>query len=166
MRYIILIQRKKASRISLCGNIGMDQPVIVSYCSTNAMPNLSISRREKSAKDLRENNLDNIAPRFGSDLDGTIEENPRHSTAMLRIFRLRSVLKMARRIGCEMSKLFSLRSSRNPESLLRYPDMFHWVCSPARMNRTPRGWQERLLVTLLVIPLAVVSCAAVPDPKT
>ncbi len=44
--------------------------------------------------------------------------------------------------------------------------MFHWVCSPARMNRTPRGWQERLLVTLLVIPLAVVSCAAVPDPKT
>ena len=42
-------------------------------------------------KDLRENTLDNIAPRFGSDLDGTIEKNPRHSTAMLRVFRLRPV---------------------------------------------------------------------------
>ena len=42
-------------------------------------------------KDLRENNLDNLAPRFGSDLDGTIEKNPRHSTAMLRVFRLRPV---------------------------------------------------------------------------
>ena len=42
-------------------------------------------------KDLRENTLDNIAPRFGSDLDRTIEKNPRHSTAMLRVFRLRPV---------------------------------------------------------------------------
>ena len=45
----------------------------------------------QSHKDLRENNLNNIAPKFGSDLDGTIEENPRHSTAMLRVFRLRPV---------------------------------------------------------------------------
>ena len=42
-------------------------------------------------KDLRENNLNNFAPRFGLDLDGTIEKNPRHSTAMLRVFRLRPV---------------------------------------------------------------------------
>jgi len=40
---------------------------------------------------LRKNNLDDIAPRFGSDLDGTIEKDPRHSTAMLRGFRLRPV---------------------------------------------------------------------------
>ena len=42
-------------------------------------------------KDLRENNLINIAPRFGLDLDGTIEKNSRHSTAMVRVFRLRLV---------------------------------------------------------------------------
>ena len=42
-------------------------------------------------KDLRENNLINIAPRFGSDLDGTIEKNSRHRTAMVRVFRLRPV---------------------------------------------------------------------------
>ena len=51
----------------------------------------SFDQYQKNAKDLRENNLDNIAPRFGSDLDGTIEENPRPSTAMLRVFRLRPV---------------------------------------------------------------------------
>jgi len=50
-----------------------------------------ILRTEKKATDLRENTLDNLAPRFGSDLDGTIEKNPRHSTAMLRVFRLRPV---------------------------------------------------------------------------
>jgi len=44
--------------------------------------------------------------------------------------------------------------------------MFHWVISSAHLNRTARCWKERLLVTLLVIPLAVVSCAAVPDTKT
>ena len=42
-------------------------------------------------KDLRENNLVNIAPRFGSDLDGTIEKHSRPSTAMVRVFRLRPV---------------------------------------------------------------------------
>ncbi len=42
-------------------------------------------------KALRENTLDNIAPRFGSDLDGTIEKNPRYSTAILRVFRLRPI---------------------------------------------------------------------------
>ena len=51
----------------------------------------SFDQYQKNAKDLRENNLDNIAPRFGSDLDGTIEENPRPGTAMLRVFRLRPV---------------------------------------------------------------------------
>ena len=43
------------------------------------------------SKDLRKNNLINIAPRFGSDLDGTIEKHLRHSTAMVRGFRLRPV---------------------------------------------------------------------------
>ena len=42
-------------------------------------------------KDLRENNLIDIASRFGSDLDGTIEKNSRPSTAMVRVFRLRPV---------------------------------------------------------------------------
>jgi len=44
-----------------------------------------------SCKDTREHNLTNIAPRFGSDLDGTSEKNSRHSTAMVRVFRLRPV---------------------------------------------------------------------------
>ena len=43
------------------------------------------------SQDLRANNVNNFAPRFGLDLDGTIEKNPRHSTAMLRVFRLRPV---------------------------------------------------------------------------
>ena len=43
------------------------------------------------------NNLDKIALRFGSDLDVTIEKKPRHSTAMLRLFRLKRVHKVAQR---------------------------------------------------------------------
>jgi len=46
-------------------------------------------------KDLRENNLINIAPRFGSDLDGTIEKRPRHSTAMVRVYSIEARSKMA-----------------------------------------------------------------------
>ena len=46
-----------------------------------------------SPKDLSRNNMNNLAPRFGSDLDGTIEKKPRHSPAMLRFFRLRRVQK-------------------------------------------------------------------------
>jgi hypothetical protein len=42
-------------------------------------------------KDLRENILSKFATRFESDLDGTIEEKPRHSRAMVRFFRLRRV---------------------------------------------------------------------------
>ena len=44
--------------------------------------------------------------------------------------------------------------------------MLDWVIGPARPDWTPRKWQERLLVSFLVIPLAVVSCAAVPETKT
>ena len=35
--------------------------------------------------------MNKFATRFGSDLDGTSEEKPRHSRAMLRFFRLRRV---------------------------------------------------------------------------
>ncbi len=45
----------------------------------------------KWRKDLSRNTMNNLAPRFGSDLDGTIEKKPRHSPAMLRFFRLRRV---------------------------------------------------------------------------
>ena len=38
-----------------------------------------------------QNNLDEIALRLGSDLDGTIEKMPRHRTTMVRFFRLRRV---------------------------------------------------------------------------
>ncbi len=34
------------------------------------------------------NNFDEIAPRFGLDLDGSIENKPRHSMAMVRFVRL------------------------------------------------------------------------------
>lgn len=44
--------------------------------------------------------------------------------------------------------------------------MFDWVFFSAGLTRTPRGWRERLIVSFLVIPLAVVSCAAVPDTNT
>ncbi len=66
-------------------------------------------------KDLRENNLGNIAPRFGSDLDGTIEENPRHSTAMLRVFRLRPVQRWPEDGMRDVQAIFSqvLRSTKN-----------------------------------------------------
>jgi len=47
--------------------------------------------KKRGSKDLRENNLTNIAPRFWSDLDGTIEKRPRPSTALVRVFRLRPV---------------------------------------------------------------------------
>jgi len=42
-------------------------------------------------KDLSRNSMNNLAPRFGSALDGTIEKKPRHSPAMLRFLRLRRV---------------------------------------------------------------------------
>jgi len=45
------------------------------------------------SKGLLKNTLNKIAPRFGPDLDGTIEENPRHSTALLRFFQWRRVQK-------------------------------------------------------------------------
>lgn len=54
---------------------------------------IATARRQRLTyqKDLREHNLNKFATRFGSDLDGTIEEKPRHSIAMLRFFRLRRV---------------------------------------------------------------------------
>ncbi len=51
--------------------------------------------------------MDNIAPRFGSDLDGTIEENPRLSTAMLRGFRLRSIQRWPEDWMRDVQVLFS-----------------------------------------------------------
>jgi len=39
-----------------------------------------------NAKALRENNLSIFATRFAADLDGTIEEKPRHRRTMLRVF--------------------------------------------------------------------------------
>ncbi len=63
-----------------------------------------------AARDLRENNLDISRQNFGSDLDGTIKKHPRHSTAMLRVFRLRPVQRWPEDWR-DMSKLFSLRSS-------------------------------------------------------
>jgi len=50
-----------------------------------------VERMEFQAKGLLKNNWDKIVPRFWSDLDVTIEKKPRHSTAMLRLFRLRRV---------------------------------------------------------------------------
>ena len=47
--------------------------------------------RPTFTKDLSRNNMNNLAPRFGPDLNGTIEKKPRHSLAMLRVFRLRRV---------------------------------------------------------------------------
>ena len=44
-------------------------------------------------KDLGENNLSKFVTSFGSGLDRTIEEKPRHSIAMMRFFRLRRVQK-------------------------------------------------------------------------
>jgi hypothetical protein len=43
------------------------------------------------AKALSENNLSRFVPRFGPDLDETIEGKSRHSRAMVRFFRLRRV---------------------------------------------------------------------------
>ena len=43
--------------------------------------------------------------------------------------------------------------------------MLNWAFSPTRGIRTIRGWRERIVVICLVIPLAVASCAAVPESK-
>jgi len=48
-------------------------------------------QEENKKKCLLQNNLNKIAPIFGTNLDGTIEKRPRHSKAMLRFFRLRRV---------------------------------------------------------------------------
>ena len=58
---------------------------------TGSIPVSPTTSQISRTKDLRENNLNNFAPRFGLDLDGTIEKNTRHSTAMVRVFRLRPV---------------------------------------------------------------------------
>ena len=73
----------------------------------------SFDQYQKNAKDLRENNLDNIGPRFGSDLDGTIEENPRPSTAMLRVFRLRPVQRWPKDGMRDVQVIFSQVLSQN-----------------------------------------------------
>jgi hypothetical protein len=66
----------------------------------NDMPSLMIT------KDLRENNLSTFATRFGSDLDGTIEEKPRHSRAMLRLFSIEVRSKMDRRLAATCPSYF------------------------------------------------------------
>lgn len=43
--------------------------------------------------------------------------------------------------------------------------MFNWAGTQIQSNRIARGWQERLLCMFLVVPLAVVSCAAVPETQ-
>ena len=52
---------------------------------------LNRKKRSRWDKGLSINNIDEIAPRFGLDLDGSIENKPRHSIAMVRFVRLRSV---------------------------------------------------------------------------
>ena len=44
--------------------------------------------------------------------------------------------------------------------------MLNWAFSPTRGIRTIRGWRGRVVVVCLVIPLAVASCAAVPESKS
>ena len=61
---------------------------------------------EHGSQDLRENNLNNFATRFGSDLDGTIEENPMHSLPMVRLFSIEARSKMARRLSAKCSSYF------------------------------------------------------------
>ena len=51
----------------------------------------------QSIKALSINNLRNLAPRFESDLDGTIEEKPRHSLDYVEVFSIEARSKMARR---------------------------------------------------------------------
>ncbi len=48
-------------------------------------------------KGLSINNLRNLAPRFGPDLDGTIEKKPRHSLDYVEVFSIEARSKMARR---------------------------------------------------------------------
>ena len=56
--------------------------------------------------DLSENNLNTFATRFWADLDGTIEETPRHSRAMLRLFSIEARSKMARRLAARCLSYF------------------------------------------------------------
>jgi len=49
------------------------------------------------SKGLSINNLRNLAPRFGTDLDGTIEKKPRHSLDYVEVFSIEARSKMVRR---------------------------------------------------------------------
>ena len=57
----------------------------------------SLGKRPNLAKGLSINNLRNLAPRFGPDLDGTIEGKPRHSLDYVEAFSIEARSKMARR---------------------------------------------------------------------
>jgi len=48
-------------------------------------------------KGLSRNNLRNLAPGFGSDLDGTIEKKPRHRLDYVEVVSIEARSKMARR---------------------------------------------------------------------
>ena len=54
-------------------------------------------RSYPTRKGLSINNLSNLAPGFGPDLDGTIEEKPRHSLDYVKVFSIEARSKMARR---------------------------------------------------------------------
>jgi len=93
--------------------------------STPLVGQRSIGRSPKSAdmsfstntifnEGLLKNTLNTIAPRFWLALDGTIEEKSRHSTAMLRLFRLRRVLKMGRRGEARCPRYFLTSPKRMP----------------------------------------------------
>ena len=62
-----------------------------------APPDDAAYRIQKLIKGLSRNNLRNLAPRFGPDLDGTIEEKPRHSLDYVEVFSIEARSKMARR---------------------------------------------------------------------
>ena len=75
----------------------VDACVEVFESSSKYAPVLYSTPRFTIPKGLPRNNLRNLVPRFGPDLDGTIEEKPRHSLDYVEVFSIEARSKMARR---------------------------------------------------------------------
>ncbi len=107
----------------------------------------------QSSKDPRENNLTNIAPRLGLDLDGTIEKHSRHSIAMVRVFRLRPVQRWPEDWMRDWSSYFLagpkwafLSANQGMEPALMALPMLEEVMTPAQIEEAKqlaRTWKSK-----------------------
>ena len=119
-------------------------------------------------KGLSENNLSAFATRFGLDLDGTIEEKPKHSRAMVRFFRLRRLQRWPEDWLRNVQVIFTQTLSARQEKKLPITnplnptmDRAHKLCT--RLKTPYRDGTTHLVMT----PLEFLQrlAALVPRPR-